>query len=50
MICVKNNSTGRVARFIDKKARRMVHSMPIMYSFVSKSEWKAAGRHYSFSQ
>jgi hypothetical protein len=41
MKCIKNNKTGNIQRLTDKEAYNMVGNI---WSYVSKSEWKAATR------
>jgi hypothetical protein len=41
MKCIKNNKTGNIQRVTDKEAYNMVGNI---WSYVSKSEWKAATR------
>ena len=41
MKCIKNNKTGDIERVSDKEAYNMVGRA---WSYVSKSEWKAATR------
>ena len=41
MKCLKNTKTGNIIRVDDKQANQMVGSQ---WSYVAKSEWKAATR------
>lgn len=44
MKCVKNNKTGVIERVGDKEAYNMVGISALTWSYVAKSEWKAATR------
>jgi hypothetical protein len=44
MKCVKNNKTAVIERVSDKEAHNMVGTTALTWSYVAKSEWKAATR------
>ena len=44
MKCVKNNKTSVIERVSDKEAHNMVGTTALTWSYVAKSEWKAATR------
>ena len=44
MKCVKNNKTAVIERVSDKEANNMVGTTALTWSYVAKSEWKAATR------